>query len=45
MGQTGHIVVGNSESERVIIELVGPRVEEWTVAHVEVGCGVCQKLG
>lgn len=34
------IVIGNSDSEQVIIELVGPRVEQWTVAHVEVACGV-----
>jgi hypothetical protein len=40
MGQMGHILIGNSESERVIIELVGPGVEKWTVAHVEVACGV-----
>jgi len=34
----GHIAIGNSESERVIIEIVGRGAEEWAIAHVEVAC-------
>lgn len=40
MGQMSRIVIGNSDSEQVVIELVGPGVEGWTVAHIEVACGV-----
>jgi hypothetical protein len=34
------IVIGHSESERVSIELVGPRADDWVVARVEIACGV-----
>jgi hypothetical protein len=39
-GRVGDIVIGNSESERVTIELVGPGADDWVVARIGVACGV-----
>lgn len=34
------IVIGNSDFEQVIIEVLGtPSFEGWSVAHVEIACG------
>jgi hypothetical protein len=40
MGEMARIVIGNSDSEQVIIELIGPEVDGWTVGRIDVACGV-----
>ena len=40
MGQMARIVIGESNSEHVIIELLGPDVDGWTGARIDVACGV-----
>jgi hypothetical protein len=39
-GRMAHIVIGNSESERVTIELIGTGAGAWVVARIEIACGV-----
>jgi len=36
----GRIVIGNLQSDRVVIEIVGPGADSWVVARVDVACGV-----
>ena len=38
--ESGHVVIGRAENERLTIEVVSPEADDWRVSHVEVACGI-----